>query len=88
MWCATATRVASGLGWPRWSLSYAVCPGGSEQISRGDVLVLRSAGLDDQEILEAVHAAVLLEICNRGANALGVEPMGLVQHRRRRLAAA
>lgn len=53
-----------------------------DRIAIGDVRVLRSAGLDDAEILEAVHAAVLLEICNRVVNTLGVAPMGLLQNRR------
>ncbi len=55
---------------------------GSDRIATGDVLELRSAGLDDEEILDAVHAAVLLEICNRVVNALGVEPMDPAQNRR------
>ncbi|MGH3693516.1 MAG: peroxidase-related enzyme [Pseudonocardiaceae bacterium] len=53
-----------------------------DRIATGDVLELRTAGLDDAEILDAVHAAVLLEICNRVVNALGVEPMGPAQNRR------
>jgi hypothetical protein len=40
------------------------------------------AGLAKDEILDAVHAAVLLEICNRVVNALGVEPMRPAQNRR------
>ena len=55
---------------------------GPDRIGTGDVLALRSAGLDDEEILDAVHAAVLLEICNRVVNALGVEPMDPAQNRR------
>ncbi|MGH3795077.1 MAG: hypothetical protein ACRDSP_09320 [Pseudonocardiaceae bacterium] len=55
---------------------------GPDQIGAVDLWLLRSAGLDDEEILEAAHAAVLLEICNRVVNALGVEPMGIVQNRR------
>ncbi|MDQ3764027.1 MAG: hypothetical protein M3460_21225 [Actinomycetota bacterium] len=53
-----------------------------DQLAVGNVLVLRSAGLDNEEILEAVHAAVLLEICSRVVNALGVEPMSCAQNRR------
>lgn len=53
-----------------------------DRIDAGDVVALRAAGIDDEEILEAAHAAVLLEICNRVVNALGVEPMDLVQNRR------
>lgn len=55
---------------------------GSDRIDAGDVAALRDAGLDDEEILEAAHAAVLLEICNRVVNALGVEPMHVTQNRR------
>jgi AhpD family alkylhydroperoxidase len=55
---------------------------GPDRIATGDVVKLRSAGLDDEEILDAVHAAVLLEICNRVVNALGVEPMDPAQNRR------
>lgn len=55
---------------------------GPDRIDVGDIESLRSAGLDDQEIREAVHAAALLEICNRVVNALGVEPMDLAQNRR------
>lgn len=53
-----------------------------DRISADDVRMLRLAGLDDAEILEAVHAAVLLEICNRVVNALGVAPMDPLQNRR------
>lgn len=55
---------------------------GADQVVAGDILRLRSAGLDDGDILDGVHAAVLLEICNRVVNALGVEPMGSGQNRR------
>jgi uncharacterized peroxidase-related enzyme len=55
---------------------------GADRIGTADVVALRSAGLDDEEILDAVHAAVLLEICNRVVNALGVEPMDPAQNRR------
>jgi len=55
---------------------------GSDQVTAGDVLVLRCAGLDDEQIMDAVHAAVLLEICNRVVNALGVESMGADQNQR------
>lgn len=55
---------------------------GPDRIAAGDVMSLRSAGFDDEEILEAAHAAVLLEICNRVANTLGVEPMDETQNRR------
>ncbi|MGH4025658.1 MAG: hypothetical protein ACRDRV_13870 [Pseudonocardiaceae bacterium] len=55
---------------------------GPDRIDAGDVLSLRSAGLDDEEILEATHAAVLLEICNRVVSTFGVEPMDEVQNRR------
>lgn len=55
---------------------------GPDRIRAEDVMSLRSAGLDDEEILEATHAAVLLEICNRVVTTLGVEPMEDVQNRR------
>ena len=55
---------------------------GPDRIDAGDVMSLRSAGLDDEEILEATHAAVLLEICNRVVSTLGVEPMEEAQNRR------
>lgn len=55
---------------------------GPDQITAADVLALRSGGLEDVAILDAAHAAVLLEICNRVVNALGVEPMGAAQNRR------
>lgn len=55
---------------------------GPDRIEAEDVMSLRSAGLDDEEILEATHVAVLLEICNRVVTTLGVEPMGEVQNRR------
>lgn len=55
---------------------------GADRVDADDVTALRSAGLDDEEILEAAHVAVLLEICNRVVNALGVEPMGPVANRR------
>lgn len=48
---------------------------GLDQLDASDVRALRCAGLDDEQILEAVHAAVLLEICNRVVNALAVAPM-------------
>jgi hypothetical protein len=38
--------------------------------------------LDDEQIMHAVHAAVLLEICNRVVNALGVESMDADQNQR------
>jgi uncharacterized peroxidase-related enzyme len=53
-----------------------------DELTAADVLALRSGGLNDEAILEAVHAALLLEICNRVVNALGVEAMGPVQNRR------
>lgn len=46
-----------------------------DQLDTGDVATLRAAGLDERDILDAVHAAVLLEICNRVVNTLGVAPM-------------
>ncbi len=55
---------------------------GPDRIATRDVLELRAAGLDDEEILDAVHAAVLLEICNRVVNALWVDPMDPAQNRR------
>lgn len=55
---------------------------GPDRIEAGDVVSLRCAGLDDEEILEATHAVVILEICNRVINTLGVEPMDEVQSRR------
>lgn len=55
---------------------------GPEQVAVGDVLALRGAGLDDEQIMEAVHVAVVLEICTRVVNALGVEPMGADQNQR------
>jgi alkylhydroperoxidase family enzyme len=55
---------------------------GPDQVTAGDVLALRCAGLDDKQIMDAVHAAVLLEICNRVVNALGVESMGADQNQR------
>jgi uncharacterized peroxidase-related enzyme len=55
---------------------------GPEQVAVGDVLALRRAGLEDDHIMEAVHVAVLLEICNRVVNALDVEPMGAGQNQR------
>ncbi|HEY2762824.1 MAG TPA: hypothetical protein VGJ13_02225 [Pseudonocardiaceae bacterium] len=53
-----------------------------DRIDAGDVASLHSAGLDDEDILEAVHAALLLEICNRVVNTLGVQPMNATQNRR------
>jgi hypothetical protein len=55
---------------------------GPEQVAVGDVLALRRAGLEDEHIMEAVHVAVLLEICNRVVNALDVGPMGPDQNQR------
>ncbi len=55
---------------------------GADRVDADDVTALRSAGLGDEEILEAAHAAVLLEICNRVVNALGVEPMDVDVNRR------
>lgn len=53
-----------------------------DRIDASDIASLRSAGLDDEDILEAVHAAILLEICNRVVNTLGVDPMDSSHNRR------
>jgi uncharacterized peroxidase-related enzyme len=45
------------------------------RLTAADVETLREAGISDEAIREATHAAALLEICNRVNTALGVEAM-------------
>ena len=47
-----------------------------------DVAALRAAGISDDAIREAAHAAALLEVCNRVTSALGVDAMGPRGNRR------
>lgn len=49
------------------------CTKTPEQITADDVLALRRAGLDDEQIMDAVHVAVLLEICTGVVDVLDVE---------------
>ena len=51
-------------------------------LTTADVATLRAAGISDDAIREAAHAAALLEICNRVNTALGVEAMGPEGNRR------
>jgi hypothetical protein len=63
------------------SVSYYAAFPGVRPDPFGEILVLRSAGLDDQATSEAVPAAVLLEMCNRVINDLEVKSAGLLQNR-------
>jgi uncharacterized peroxidase-related enzyme len=51
-------------------------------LTTADIAALRQAGIGDDAIREAAHAAALLEICNRVNTALGVEPMDSGGNRR------
>jgi uncharacterized peroxidase-related enzyme len=52
-----------------------------EGLTTADVATLRAAGIGDDAIREAAHAAALLEICNRVTTALGVDAMDSVGNR-------
>lgn len=53
-----------------------------DDLTTADVARLRAAGVGDDAIREAAHAAALLEICNRVNTALGVDAMDPAGNRR------
>ncbi len=53
-----------------------------DAVSATDVATLRAAGITDDAVREAVHAAVLLEVCNRVNTALGVDALDPEGNRR------
>jgi uncharacterized peroxidase-related enzyme len=53
-----------------------------ETLSPADVAALRAAGISDDAVREAAHAAALLEIANRVNTSLGVEAMDEKGNRR------